>query len=293
MPEYGMLTQGTYGCPVGCKYCVVTEVERRNTQWRASSILGVNKSVTILNPPPDLSDEAARRSFYEFPLELLRGDIVGFNGISDPFWPKFRAELDYVLAEIPRVAKILSLVTKFEVTEEMMVRLAEIPNVRLTVSITGLDQLENTSTKSRLRTLARAKRYGVRAFPIVHPYISGMSDLSFLPELRALGYDQIDLKGLRCNPQTAKLWMPADVQTRYQFTEDEELPEDGWRESLSSAGFTKVRMADWYKQDIENLSPHLPLEEAEALVDEILRRTNVCSSDSDDAVRKAAIARRL
>ena len=52
-------------------------------------------------------------------------------------------------------------------------------------------------------------------------------------------------------------------------------------------------MADWYKQDIENLSPHLPLEEAEALVDEILRRANVCSSDSDDAVRKAAIARRL
>ena len=168
MPEYGKLTQGTYGCPVGCKYCVVTEVERRNRQWRASSLLGVNKSVTILNPPPNLGNEVARRSFYEFPLELLRGDIVGFNGISDPFWPKFRAELDYVLREVPRVAKILSLVTKFEVTDEEMARLAEIPNVRLTVSITGLDTLENTSTRSRLRTLARAKQYGVRAFPIVH-----------------------------------------------------------------------------------------------------------------------------
>lgn len=288
-----MLEQGTYGCPVGCKYCVVTEVERRNTQWRTSSLLGVNKSVTILNPPPNLGDQDAIRSFYEFPLELLLGDIVGFNGISDPFWPKFRQELEYVLREVPKVAKILSLVTKFEVSEEMMARLAEISNLRLTVSITGLDMLERTSTESRLRTLARAKRYGVKAFPIVHPYISGMSDLSFLPRLRELGYDQIDLKGLRCNPRTAKLWMPEDIQARYVFSEDEELLEDGWRQKLVDAGFAKVRMADWYKEGLEGLNPHLPREQAEVLVDEILKRANICSSDSDAAVREAAILRRL
>ena len=76
-----------YGCPVKCEYCVVSKVDSRRELWNERTILGINKAVTILNPPRDLENKAALREFYEFPVELLKGDFVGFNAISDPFWP--------------------------------------------------------------------------------------------------------------------------------------------------------------------------------------------------------------
>jgi len=79
-----------------------------------------------------------------------------------------------------------------------MRKLARVENFRLVVGITGNHPpIERISVRQHLDTLRLAKEEGVPTLPISHPYISGISDLSFLPELKKLGYDEFDVKGLR------------------------------------------------------------------------------------------------
>ena len=249
--------------------------------------------MTIINPPPDLTDKQAVAEFYNFPLELLRGDYVGFNAISDPFWPKYEQELKYFLKNVAPLAKLVVCVTKFKIKDEIWEILRKIPNFRLNVSITGLDDLENTKTKDRLDVLRQAKKFGVKAFPIIHPYIAGLSDLSFLPELKAMGYDYLDVKGLRYNHQTMRTWMPNQAQQYYINSEEQEiLPEDGWRQKIAQAGLTLKTLKDWYGQDC--LSNNAVDEKtAENNVKKLLKYANITSSDTDEAVIKSAIERRL
>jgi|GEM_PF-1314816 len=282
------------GCPVGCAYCVITKVESRREMWDKKTILGINKAVTILNAPPDLTNKDARDEFYNFPIELLKGDIVGFNAMSDPFWPKYAKELDYFMEHVPQVAKMVVCVTKFNPPMKTLERLARIPNFRLNVSITGLDDLERTKTIQRLATLQKAKELGIKAFPIVHPYIAGMADLSFLPELKATGYDEIDFKGLRYDDATMSGWMPSESRKHYRLTGgDEVLVEDGWREKVEGAGMSLVSPKEWYKRDWVNLEPKLSREEAEEKVKKIIEMANITSSDTDEAVIEAAVQRRM
>jgi len=288
-----MFREGQHGCPVACKYCVITEVAKRREAWNKKTILGINKAVTILNPPPD-RNSVALKEFYDFPVELLKGDVVGFNGISDPFWPKYAGELEWFLSKVPQVAKLVTCVTKWNVSDQVLDRLAEIPNFRLIVSMTGLDSLEKATTEMRLSVLARAKSRRIAAFPIVHPYIPEMSDLSFLPTLKAMGYDEIDIKGLRYNPCTMNAWMPEDARKYFANSgEDEVLMDDGWSERIAEAGLTKVGLKRWYRKGFETLSPHLSREEATDLVGRVIVRANITSSDTDEAVVQEAIERRL
>jgi DNA repair photolyase len=292
--ETANFQEGQHGCPIGCQYCVITEVDSRRDAWNESTILGINKAVTILNPPPNLGNEQAVEEFYNFPVELLRGDMVGFNGISDPFWPKYRKELEWFLANVPQEAKLVTCVTKWNIPDKILDRLAEIPNFRLIVSMTGLDQLERTSTQRRLDVLRRAKEKGVPAFPIVHPYIPGMSDLSFLPELKAMGYDDIDIKGLRYNPNTMNAWMPTTTQAYFaDSNENEVLVDDGWSELVALSGLQQMSLKRWYRRDFDMLTPRLTHEEAIEMVSKIVSRANITSSDTDEAVFQAAIERRL
>ncbi len=287
-------TSDRHGCPVGCEYCVITKVESRRELWNERTILGINKAVTILNPPPDLSDKKALKEFYDFPIETLNGDIVGFNAISDPFWPKYKKELDYFLDKVAPVAKLVTCVTKFNPNNETLDKLAEIPNFRLVVSITGLDSLERTKTVDRLNLLKRAKEKGIQAFPVIHPYIEGMSDLSFLPVIKELGYDEIDIKGLRYNHETMSSWMPELSQQYYVGTSEQEvLPETGWRDRIDEAGLSLISLKSWYRKEFEDLTPKLSREEAENLVEQVIRRANITSSDTDKAVIMEAIERRM
>jgi len=288
-----MFREGQHGCPVNCAYCVITEVVKRREAWNERTLLGINKAVTILNPPP-ARDPAALKEFYDFPVELLRGDIVGLNAISDPFWPKFANELEWFLSHVSPVAKLITCVTKWNVSDRVLDRLAEIPNFRLIVSMTGLDALEKTTTEMRLSVLQRAKARGIAAFPIVHPYIPEMSDLSFLPALKDMGYDEVDIKGLRYNPYTMNAWMPESVQKHFVDSgEDEVLVDDGWSEKVAGAGLTKVGLKRWYRKGFDTLTPHLSREEAADLVGQIIARANITSSDTDEAVVREAIERRL
>lgn len=283
-----------HGCPVGCEYCVITKVESRRELWNERTILGINKAVTILNPPPDVRNEQAMREFYDFPPELLRGDFVGFNAISDPFWPKYKKELEWFLERVAPQAKIVTCVTKWNPSEQVLDRLAQIPNFRLVVSITGLDSIERTKTGQRLALLEAAKRKGILAFPVVHPYIAGMSDLSFLSRLKEIGYEDVDIKGLRYSHENMSPWMPESSRQLYEGTKEQEiLPEDGWREKVEQAGLSLTGLKSWYRQGFESMMPKLSREESERLVGEILKRANITSSDTDKAVIEEAIKRRM
>lgn len=277
-------------CPVQCRYCVITQVEGRRELWKQRTILGINKSVTILNPPP--VDATAQTAFFEFPVQLLRADIVGFNAISDPFWSRYDSHLRWFLKHVAPVAKLVTCVTKMTPAPTVMDVLETVPNFRLVVSITGLDTLERTGTPQRLALLEAAKRRGIPAYPIIHPYIPGMSDLSFLTALRNLGYHEVDVKGLRYDP-SMRAWMPPSTVQHYQGTEGTEvLPDDGWTSLLEQSGLRLRSLKNWYQDGMPD-TPRLPEDEAVRLVGEILAMANITSSDTDDAVFQAAVRRRM
>jgi len=165
----------------------------------------------------------------------------------------------------------------------------------LVVGITGNHPpIEQVPVRKHLETLALAREYGVRALPISHPYIAGVSDLSFLSELRDLGYNEISVKGLRYCHTRMSSWMPESSQKYYIGREDEEvLPEDGWRKKVADAGFSLLSPKEWYLCEGMSMEPHLPREEAEELVGKVLKLANITSSSSSEAVCEAAIRRRL
>ena len=171
--------------------------------------------------------------------------------------------------------------------------LAEYPNFFLVVGITGNGSIEKIKVEKHLQTLEWAKEFGVWALPISHPYIAGVSDLSFLPELKAMGYDEFDVKGLRyCDSQMGS-WMPEDSKRYYLGREDEEvLPEDGWREKVEDAGFELLSPRQWYLREGVHFQPKLDRAKAESLVEKTMELANVVSSDQEK-VWEAAVQRRL
>ena len=287
-------------CTGSCAYCAVTEVKsNRANEWKKrfesnEFVISINKPTTIFNPPPLylLDSEEANEAFYKFPLELFKSDFVGFCAISDPMLPYYRDHLNWFLDNVPQVAKVVSMITKFPIDRKLMEKLASVPNFQLFVSTTGLDNIEATTTRSRLKTLALAKEYGVRALPVVHPYISGMTNLSFLTNLKKIGYDEVSLKGLRYD-SSMKYWMPSNVSKLYEGTEGKEtLIEDGYKDTVNSYGVEIISLKDWA---LENALTDrgIGIEEATELTDKLLAFANITSSDSNDAVREAAIKRRL
>lgn len=287
-------------CPVNCRYCAVTNIEKRRCLWEKNPLIGINKAVTYINPPykdqwvvtrPDVKQ--ALRPFYKLDPNLFTGDIVCFNAVSDPFWKLYRDELEFFLKRYSPVAKLVTCVTKMPVPSVLMKHvLSKYPNFRLIVSITGLDGIEGTSTESRLKTLARAKEYGIKAFPLCHPYISGMSDLSFLKPLKELGYDEIDVKGFRYNPRFDGWMNKKSIELYRGSNEDEVLIEDGWREKVIESGLKIVSLKDWYK--MQNLTtPKLTREEAELKVREVMKIANITSSGTDEEVFESSVQRRL
>jgi hypothetical protein len=276
-------------CPVSCRYCVITEVTDRREMWKNQRIVGINKAVTIVNPP---RDSRRCQDFFDFPYSLLLGDIVGFNAISDPFWSRYDVYLRYFLTHVAPIAKLVTCVTKMKPSPRVWDLLAEIPNFALVVSITGLDALERTKTAQRLEILRIARERDIAAFPIIHPYIAGMSDLGFLPQLRDMGYDLIDVKGLRYDRGMDDWMYPATI-AGYRGTEGQEvLPEDGWRDKITASGIEIISLQRWYSRLCENKGPNLQPEVAAQMVDRVLQYANITSSDSDDAVVHAAIQRR-
>jgi DNA repair photolyase len=287
---------GKPACPVACKYCFVTEHNTRREVWNKNPVAGVNKACTYINVPPWIGeDKETERRFFSFPWEVLEGDFVGFTAITDPFWPKIEKYLRHFLEQVSPRAKLITLVSKWPASRRQMARLAQYPNLFLVVGITGNHPpIERVPVQQHLETLALAKEYGVRALPIAHPYIAGVSDLGFLPELQRLGYDEISVKGLRYCDAQMRSWMPESSRQYYIGRENEEVfPDDGWREKVADAGFSLLSPREWYLREGSELESHLPRKKAEELVDKVFQLANVTSSSPSEAVKQAAINRRL
>lgn len=282
-------------CPIGCKYCHVSEVSYRREAWQEKFLIGVNKTATVFNPPINLEDKVALQTFYDFPLELFTADIVGFNAITDPFWPKYRNELSFFLERVPNLAKSVVCVTKFPVTRRQMLFLSNIPNFLLNVSITGLDMLEKTSTENRLKTLYLAKEYGVKAFPVIHPYIHGMTDLSFLGKLKRMGYKEVDIKGFRYDPAMSS-FLPEEVNSLYKNSFGREyFPFEKEIKSLLEdfiEDFKITPLRQWVRNNTPN-SPFLSLPQAIKNINKLLVYANITSSSTKDEVISALIKRRI
>jgi len=289
-------TAGKPACPVSCRYCFITEHETRREVWNMNPVAGINKACTFVNVTPWIdTDEDEQGRFAGFDWSLLAGDYVGFTAITDPFYPRIDRWLWEWLENASQVAKLTTCVTKWGISRKVMARLAQYPNFFLVLGVTGNFSIEKTPLKSHLNTLALAREYGVPCLPISHPYIAGLSDLSFLPQVKALGYDYFDVKGLRYCDANMGAWMPEASKSYYIGSDDEVLPEDGWRQLVEGAGLELLSPRQWYIREaqLRNLSPRLSLAEAQAKVDAVMALANVVTSGNYAQVRDAAIARRL
>jgi hypothetical protein len=290
---------GKSACPVACKYCFITEHDTRREVWNKNPIAGINKACSFVNVSPFIKDNPQEQErFYSFPWGILAGDIVGFTAITDPFFPVLDEYLWHWVEKVSPIAKLITCVSKWTISDRIMSRLAKIPNFALVLGITGNEPpIERFTVKQHLKTLQLAKDYGVLTLPICHPYIAGVSELSFLREIKAMGYDFMDVKGLRYCDANMGSWMPQVSKHWYLGKEDQEiLPEDGWREKVIDAGLTLRSPRYWYSDLVKlviNNPPRLTFEQARDKVNLFLNLANITSSSSSQEVINAAIQRRM
>jgi len=286
---------GEPACPVACKYCHVTELDVDRTANWSKGLVGVNKACTFMNLPPWVNeDKATSDRFYNFPWHLLKGDFAGWTAVTDGLMRDLRKYFWLWIEMVSPIAKLTTVVSKWPINADFMEELSRIENFYLVVTITGAEAIEKVSTRLLLRNLERAKFYGVKALPMVHPYISGVSNISFLPELKKLGYDEVCFKGLRYNSETMGSWMPETSKPLYQGHGIEEvLPNDGWQQKVEDAGLSLLSPKQWYYREAINNQPKLSKSEAIANVDQLLQLAQVASSASGDIVRRSLVERRM
>ena len=288
--------QGKPACEISCKYCHVTELDTSRTAAWSRGLLGINKACTFMNTPPWIvEDPKTYDRFYRFPWHLLRGDFVGWTAVTDGMMPQMRPYFWHWVEKVSPVAKLVTVVTKWPISKQFMRELGKIPNLFLVITITGnRPPIEKIEPEVHLKSLALAKEYGVRCLPMLHPYISGVSDLSFLPQLKALGYNEVCVKGLRYSSETMGDWMPDASKPLYEgHGIDEVLPNDGWQQRVDDAGLTLLSPKQWYWRDGHHLNPKCDRTTAAGMVNQLLGIAQIASSSSAEEVRESAIARRL
>ena len=286
---------GEPACPVACKYCHVTELDVDRTANWSQGLVGVNKACTFMNVPPWINeDKATSDRFYNFPWHLLEGDFAGWTAVTDGLMRDLRKYFWLWIEMVSPIAKLTTVVSKWPINADFMEELSRIENFYLVITITGAEAIEKVSTRLLLRNLERAKFYGVKALPMVHPYISGVSNISFLPELKKLGYDEVCFKGLRYNSETMGSWMPETSKLLYQGHGIEEvLPDDGWQQKIEDAGLSLLSPKQWYYREAINNQPKLSQDEAIANVDQLLHLAQIASSANEDVVRRSLVERRM
>jgi hypothetical protein len=209
-------------CPVECKYCMASKIDQRSKYWNNGSRIGINKSCIFINR--FITDKPLKESNIDF--TILEGDVVGFQGITDCFWNVFYDDLKFLIENLDNFKiKKLVLTTKMPVTDDI-INLIKGKRVLVVYSLTGLDFLEKTSTEIRLNSIEKLLKNNIDVFPIIHPYIHNISDISFLPKLQELGIKQISFKGFRYNPNNMKeleKYIPIEILKQYDKNEEEVL----------------------------------------------------------------------
>lgn len=290
--------KGTPACPVACKYCFITEHDDRRARWNRNPVAGINRACLYLNWTPwALDDEAEKERWRRLPWDVCQGEVVGSTAITDPLWPKLRPLYwDWAHRSLEAGARLVTSVTKWPLSRETVRRLARLDRFRLVVTITGTGDtpVEKIPLHKSLHTLELCVEEGVRVLPIVHPYLPGLSDLSWLPLLRErYGLSKVDFKGLRHDPGFEE-WMPPETLRHFQGTSGEVLIEDGWRQKVKDAGLDLVSPRRWYLQGLKSLDGSRALDTGKATLRtrQAMLLANITTSSTAEAVFKASVHRR-
>lgn len=211
-------------CPVDCKYCLLSKIEKRRAGWDNGKRIGVNNTNVFLGRLP--GDPPIDKMGFDF--SILENDFVGL-GIVDCFWDKFRDDLKFMLDNLDNFKiKRLVLISKIPVDDEL-INLLRDKRVLVVYSMTGLDKytgLENTTTADRFSSMEKLVKAGIDTFPLIHPFIIGVSDVSFLSNLRNIGINDFGFKGFRYNketmPEVTKL-IGYDTLKLYETTNEDEV----------------------------------------------------------------------
>lgn len=240
-------------CPVECKYCMASKIDQRSKYWNNGSRIGINKSCIFINRI--LTDKPLKESNIDF--TILEGDVVGFQGITDCFWNVFYDDLKFLVENLDNFKiKKLVLTTKMPVTDDI-INLIKGKRVLVVYSLTGLDFLEKTSTKTRLNSIEKLLKNNIDVFPIIHPYIHNISDISFLPKLQELGIKQISFKGFRYNPNNMKeleKYIPIEILKQYDKNEEEVLlGEEFLKKEIKKYGLEYIDLKEYIYNSLDNI----------------------------------------
>ena len=288
-------------CPVDCKYCLLSKIEKRRAGWDNGKRIGVNNTNVFLGRLP--GDPPMDKMGFDF--SILENDFVGF-GIIDCFWDKFRDDLKFMLDNLDNFKiKRLVLISKIPVDDEL-VSLLKDKRVLVVYSMTGLDKytgLENTTTADRFLSIEKLVKAGIDTFPLIHPFIMGVSDISFLSNLKSIGINDFGFKGFRYNketmPKVTKL-IGYDTLKLYETTNEDEVCFGA--EKLYVSAYTnklevktlKDRVLECQTKEELRLSKDESIKSANHLFNQLGLNAHICSSTNNkDEVFINTVKRRM
>lgn len=288
-------------CPVDCKYCLLSKIEKRRAGWDNGKRIGVNNTNVFLGCLP--GDPPIDKMGFDF--SILENDFVGF-GIVDCFWDKFRDDLKFMLDNLDNFKiKRLVLISKIPVDDEL-VSLLKDKRVLVVYSMTGLDKytgLENTTTADRFLSIEKLVKAGIDTFPLIHPFIMGVSDISFLSNLKSIGINDFGFKGFRYNketmPEVTKL-IGYDTLKLYETTNEDEVCFGA--EKLYVSAYTnkleiktlKDRVLECQTKEELRLSKDESIKSANHLFNQLGLNAHICSSTNNkDEVFINTVKRRM
>ena len=288
-------------CPVDCKYCLLSKIEKRRAGWDNGKRIGVNNTNVFLGRLP--GDPPMDKMGFDF--SILENDFVGF-GIVDCFWDKFRDDLKFMLDNLDNFKiKRLVLISKISVDDEL-ISLLKNKRVLVVYSMTGLDKyagLENTTTAERFLSMEKLVKAGIDTFPLIHPFIMGVSDVSFLSNLRNIGITDFGFKGFRYNketmPEVTKL-IGYDTLKLYETTNEDEVCFGA--EKLYVSAYTnklevktlKDRVLECQTKEELRLSKDESIKSVNHLFNQLGLNAHICSSSNNkDEVFINTVKRRM
>jgi len=267
-------------CPIACKYCFITEDDQRREKLNnATSLWAINNACTYINwsqytaAKYDTSELA--RLIKE---EWLYDDIIGSTAVTDPFWPRLESYHDQWEEMTRDKARLRTSVTKWPLSRAQIKKIATWPRFHLVLTITGNDTLEKVKHVQHLRTAERLAQAGISFTVLIHPYIWGVSDLSFLKELRRLGIKEVSLKGLRYNSGLDQ-FIPSDTRQLYQIHKEQEFIPSETALLVQDYGLNLVSLKKKYREISYNYNPQRPKEFHESVVIQMLEVAQIFSSD--------------
>lgn len=280
-------------CPVNCKYCMASKIEKRSQYWEMGEKIGMNKSCTFINRFP--SDPPLKDMNIDW--SLFDGEYLGFQGITDCFWNKYYDDLCWLIKKVKKSKiKKLVLTSKIPINEKYIELFNICPNkIIIVYSITGLDLLENTTTNDRLKSIKLLHDNNIDVLPIIHPYIHNYANLSFFKKLKDIGIKYISWKGFRYNPNTMsdlQKYISNNILEQYIDDENEVLiGEDKLKELTKKYKLEYVDLKKYIQKD-KNTSG-ISLEEATEKVNKLSELVVFSTSSTKQDVINYAIKRRL